>query len=232
MTSAHVFLIVYKIILPIRWVLAVLRPLTSRIILGAYAALKWFHYKRTGHNLPPPQAYKKATVRHYAQTFGLRSFVETGTYLGNMIAATEDLFEQIYSIELSPELWRAAMWRFQHDKRVRILQGDSGSVLPRLLQDIDTPCLFWLDGHYSGGVTACGDTETPIVAELEAVLCHSISTRRHVVLIDDAQCFTGQHGYPTVEELRAIVAERRPELTFEVVDEIIRIHHKYQKVNE
>lgn len=222
MNSVRVFLLFYWCIAPLRWLGSVMRPLTSRLILSVYVLLKPLYVWRTGRSLPPPQAYKKAVVRHYAQTHALRNFIETGTYLGNMIAATKDLFDHTYSIELSPDLWQAATARFAGDIRVKILHGDSGELLPKLLQHIHTPCLFWLDGHYSGGITACGITETPIIAELQAALTHRI--RNHVILIDDAQCFTGEHGYPTLDELRTFVVEQRSDCAFEVMDEIIRIY--------
>jgi hypothetical protein len=48
------------------------------------------------------------------------------------------------------------------------------------------------------------------------------------MLIDDARCFIGPNPvfrhYPTIAELRCYVEERRPDLAFSVVDDIIRIH--------
>ena len=48
-------------------------------------------------------------------------------------------------------------------RRAEILQGDSTDVLPEVVEKMDEPTLFWLDGHYSGGITASGEQETPIV---------------------------------------------------------------------
>ena len=52
---------------------------------------------------------------------------------------------------------------------VTIFQGDSATVLPKLLATIQEPCLFWLDGHYSGGITALGKSITPILDELQTI---------------------------------------------------------------
>jgi hypothetical protein len=49
------------------------------------------------------------------------------------------------------------------------VQGDSGKELPKIVTQLDTPAIFWLDGHYSAGITAKGDTECPIFEELEAI---------------------------------------------------------------
>jgi hypothetical protein len=62
---------------------------------------------------------------------------------------------------------------------------------------------------------------TPILGELEAVLAHPV--KRHVILIDDARDFRHDKGHPTLDELRAFIAARRPELHFEVEDDIIRL---------
>jgi hypothetical protein len=94
-------------------------------------------------------------------------------------------------------------------------------VLLTVLQKLREPTLFWLDGHWSGGITAKGEKETPIVAECEAVLSHPV--RGHVILIDDARCFTGENDYPTVAEMRAL-CERHAAVTFEVDADVIRVH--------
>jgi hypothetical protein len=49
--------------------------------------------------------------------------------------------------------------------------------------------LFWLDGHFCGGVSAHGDKGTPILEELNLILSHRV--KEHVILIDDARLFNG-----------------------------------------
>jgi hypothetical protein len=78
-----------------------------------------------------------------------------------------------------------------------------------------------LDGHYSAGITARGDLDTPIMAELSAICDHPIDG--HVILIDDARCFTGEDDYPTVDEVRDFVASRKPDHGFELALDIMRI---------
>ena len=58
---------------------------------------------------------------------------------------------------------------------------------------------FWLDGHYSAGVTAGAEKDSPISAELDVIHKHSIV--QHVILIDDAHCFDGSNGYPHLDAL-------------------------------
>ena len=171
--------------------------------------------------VPPPPEFKHDTIIAYARRFRLCLLIETGTYFGDTIAATRTFFSEVYSIELSPELYSRAKDRFAADPGVHLIQGDSGRVLPTLLPTITRRPLFWLDGHYSEGYTARGETNTPIRQELEAItaLCPN-----GVVLIDDARHFDGTHSYPTLAELQSLVRQKAPQWSMDVKDGIIRLH--------
>lgn len=171
---------------------------------------------------PLPPLIKQMMVRRYARDFGLSIFVETGTYLGDMVAATMNQFRRVVTIELDPELHSRAVNRFSDEARVSVLRGDSAKVLGEILEGIDEPCLFWLDAHYSDGVTARGEVETPILAELSTVIKNSHSDS--VVLIDDARCFTGANDYPTIQNLEAELVARRPKWRLHLRHDVIRIH--------
>jgi hypothetical protein len=190
------------------------RALTDRALIEAW--------ERSGRPVPPPDAVKQRTVREFGERFGLECFVETGTCLGAMLDAVKGDFKKIYSIELDEALFENAKIRFRAYKHIRLLQGDSGDLLPKILKDVRRPSLFWLDAHYSGGFTAKGKIETPVLRELESVFRHTKSG--NAILIDDARCFSGEHDYPTIEELERFVRGKRPEAVFEVEDDIIRIH--------
>jgi FkbM family methyltransferase len=177
-------------------------------------------WRRAGSPVPPPSVYKQMVVGAYGRRYRLKTLVETGTYYGDMVEAQRRRFGRIISIELSRDLHRLAVDRFANARNVAVLEGDSGELLRHVLADRQEPCLFWLDGHYSEGVTARGDLETPILKELDAILSHD---RRDVVLVDDARCF-GQGDYPSIEGIAEMVADRRPEWSVSVADDVIRIH--------
>ncbi len=165
---------------------------------------------------------KQMTVKAYADKYGADVFVETGTYLGEMLDAVKYSFKKLYSIELSPDLYERTAKKFARHKHITVLEGDSPMVLPEILNQIYEPCLFWLDAHYSEGITVRGDKETPILGELERIFSHPIEG--HIILIDDARFFTGQNDYPALEELKELVLRRYPTFVFDVKDDIIRIH--------
>lgn len=183
---------------------------------------KVFLWKLQGKPIPPPHVVKQEAVKDYARRFNVRILIETGTFMGEMIDAVLNTFSEIVSIEFDPALALRAQKKFSKHSHVRILQGDSGKVLPEIMARINNPCLFWLDAHYSGGVTAKSDLETPIVRELSVLLEHPCLD--HVILIDDAREFTGQNNYPLLEEVRNLIAAKRPDWIMQVKDDIIRIH--------
>jgi hypothetical protein len=181
-------------------------------------------WQKAGRPAPPPHLVKQSILSAYASTFGTVTLIETGTFLGHMVYAMRNRFESIISVELGPDLARRAQRRFRDYPHIQILQGDSGEVLPRLLSNISRPSLFWLDGHYSAGITAQGNSDTPVMIEVEAILEHKITG--HVILIDDARCFNGTQDYPTLDELRELFVRARPGYEFSVLNDVIRIHPK------
>ncbi|MBN1832757.1 MAG: glycosyltransferase [Deltaproteobacteria bacterium] len=184
-------------------------------------------WEAQGRPVPPPDLVKQEIVRSYAQRFSPRILIETGTYLGAMVYAMKDSFKEIYSIELDHELAQRAKELFSPCDHIHIIEGDSGHCLSALLSSIEKPCLFWLDGHYSGGITAKGEWETPIMQELKCIFDHPV--RNHIILIDDARCFTGEQDYPSLEKLKSTVLQRDPDLNVELKDDIIRIHKVIEK---
>lgn len=174
-----------------------------------------------GRPLPGPHAVKARVVREYAERFSPRIMIETGTYHGQMPWAMRRLFDEIHTIELDDRLYKKNIEQFKDFDHIHVHHGDSGTVLGNLLQRINQPCLFWLDGHYSGPGTAKGVAETPIVLELQHVFKHPLKS--HVILIDDAREFNGTHDYPTLDELKQWITQQQPHLDFEVATDIIRL---------
>jgi hypothetical protein len=192
-----------------------------------YWSRKWRHDRDYGRWLasgrPPPRPHgaKQQTLLDYAERYNLRILVETGTFYGDMVHAMKSRFDRIYSIELSPELWREAASGFARYRHIEIIHGDSTIELEKLVKEIERPAMFWLDGHYSMGVTALGEKETPIMEELVHVFSSPVAG--HVILIDDARCFGRNKDFPSLEELQDFVTRQSPHSHFEVGDDIIRI---------
>jgi hypothetical protein len=161
-------------------------------------------------------------LRAYARQYGLRSFVETGTFFGEMVDALKNEFVRIQSIELDEFLYERARKRFLRYPHISILHGDSGAKLPVALAAIEGPTLFWLDAHHSGGITALGDEVSPILRELGHIFQSPING--HMVIIDDARLFGTDPGYPTLDKLRGFVSLKGPHWTVDLTNDVIRIH--------
>lgn len=183
--------------------------------------LVWIFSSKTG---APPHKVKEQAVIEFGREHNLPVLVETGTYLGDMIVATAPHFKKIYSIEIDKILYEKASVKFADSPHIEILLGDSGVVIKNLLPKLSDGVLFWLDGHFSGGVTGRGVLDSPIAQELEAIF--SSPLQQVAILIDDARLFVGTDGYPTINELRNFVEMHKSGWSFELENDIIRIFLK------
>ena len=202
----------------------ILRPFIPQLVLntlkkrqGKRQLNKW---NKKGCPVPPPHIVKQMTIQEYQDKYQYKVLVETGTYMGDMVEAQKKRFRKIYSIELGIDLFDKATKRFKNDKNVTIVQGDSGKVLPDIMLKLNEPAIFWLDGHYSAGITARGDKDCPIFEELDAIF--SKKNFDHILLIDDARCFIGEGDYPTIEELTNYVRNKNEKYQVDVKHDTIR----------
>jgi hypothetical protein len=174
-----------------------------------------------GEPVPPPSCIKRKIIKQYQNKYSYEVFIETGTYLGDTVYTLKNCFKKLYSIELSNDLYSRSKSLFSPYTHISILNGSSYEILPSIIDGLDEPCIFWLDGHYSGGITALGYEVTPIIKELKCILSHKINT--HVILVDDARLFTGSDGYPTLDDIKTIILSY-PDYTISAIDrDIIRI---------
>ena len=195
----------------------------ARVKREMHIKRKFKEWQKSGAHPPMAHLGKRNIVEQYMRNSSLKVFIETGTYKGDMVYGALRYFKDIYSIELDKTLCSRARKKFAGYSNVHILQGQSSEVLPKILSDIDKPCLFWLDAHWSGGSTARAETQTPMMQEMQCILDHPIATE-HVILIDDARCFIGENDYPTIERLERFIRNVCPDWVFEVKDDIIRTH--------
>jgi len=161
---------------------------------------------------------KRDIIYRYQREYQYNVFIETGTFLGFMVYAMLDKFKTIYSVELGLKHFIKAKVKFASHSHVKILQGDSGKVIPKILKNVCEPAIFWLDAHYSGKYTARGDLQCPIYAELDAIVG---SLYHHVILIDDARSFNGTNDFPTIPELKEHMLSLWPGCDINVKNDMI-----------
>jgi hypothetical protein len=176
---------------------------------------------RDGRKGAPPDLIKQRIVRKYRRQYHITVLVETGTYLGDMVYAVRKDFKEIHSIELDRDLFEKAKARFEGYDYIHLYHGNSSDVLKDILGKLHKPCIFWLDAHYSGGITAKGESNTPIEEELNHILGHEYS-KNNVILIDDVRAFNGRNDYPLIETIEIKVRQAGYN-SFHVKDDIARI---------
>ena len=180
-------------------------------------------WAKKGRLKSPPQPFRRKIIKMYAKRFSINIFIETGTYLGNTVNAVKKNFKEIYSIELNKGLYLKAKRRFIKDMHINLILGDSSEKLPEILSKIDSPCLFWLDAHYSGENTSKTNIETPITKELLCILNHP--NKNHIILIDDSHKFIGKNDYPSISKLKEIINQYEQKVLI-IKEDIIRIHNR------
>lgn len=180
-----------------------------------------YEWEKQGKTAPPPHIIKQKAILQAKKASGYNILIETGTYLGEMIESQKNTFRIIYSIELGHDLHIAAKAKFKKEAHINLLEGDSGKILKVLMPQIKEPAIFWLDGHYSGGITAKGDKDCPIFEELTAIL--NADKLPHILMIDDARLFNGADGYPTVAELNSFIRTFTTAFKQEIENDIISI---------
>jgi hypothetical protein len=125
--------------------------------------------------------YKRDLLIDYAQKNDLRIFVETGTCGGETIQHLLPHFDELYSIELEPDIFASGCRRFLGNSKVHLIEGDSAIELPKLLPLINEPALYWLDAHTDATHNGLG-TDNPLMAELHAIISQK---KEGIVLVDD-----------------------------------------------
>lgn len=168
---------------------------------------KWPKYDKTG-------SLDKNFCKKLKQFFDIDIFIETGTYSGETTRVGQGIFKEVYSIELSKELYSEAENNFNNFSNVFLYLGSSDEILYKILPEIKEKerVLFYLDAHYSGGVTACngninnGAASNPILKELRAI--KNCGIKNAIILIDDLRGFYAPpQNAPTLKEIKKTIKE-------------------------
>ena len=133
-------------------------------------------------------------VQTLKQSLPVSTFVETGTFKGETTRSVVPFFDQIYTVELSPELMETTGAKLSEFDNVQMIHGSSPQVLSSLQSKLaDKSVVYWLDAHWCGATTAGKDNECPLLHEINAL---GQLNDQSVVLIDDARLFLAPPPYP------------------------------------
>jgi hypothetical protein len=155
---------------------------------------------------PLPPVIKLEVLKRWG---GRRTWIETGTFLGQTTLALSEFASSVITIEPDTKLYNTAVKNYGHVENITFIHGLSEDKLPEILESVTTYDLsdvsFWLDGHYSAGVTFKGPVDTPIENELDAISTFSSKLGDITVFVDDVRCFNPENleyaTYPKIDHL-------------------------------
>lgn len=119
----------------------------------------------------------RSVFPYLAETFGLKTFIETGTGNGETLAFMALKFDNLYSFETNDFKYEVARDMFQFVPKIHLLH-ESSSHLGELLKSLPvTPTMFYLDAH---GIP--GEDDGPLAEEIRAIQAYRPDG---LVVIDD-----------------------------------------------
>ena len=174
--------------------------------IGFEQSKRSLNWVQRGFDSPAPNFVKWNVMMRWGSK---GTWIETGTYLGETTDFLSQFAAKVISIEPSSALALGAKKRFKNRNTISIVQGTSEDVLREVLIGLDknskNDINFWLDGHYSEGITYLGKIECPVIQELEIIESFLEGHCEVTVLIDDVRSFspTGENrnGYPSLTYL-------------------------------
>ena len=171
-------------------------PLLPFIFLDRLRWLaEWYFVRKCSS--PPPHFIKQSLLLRHGINDSI--WVETGTYLGYTTKFLSENFRYVHSIEPSKKCLRIARRNLRFSKNVTLHEGTSELCLESICSSLKGDICFWLDGHYSEGITFKGVVDTPIVFELETIKKYLSNFSNTVILIDDIRLSHIEKGkYPSL----------------------------------
>ena len=155
--------------------------------------LDWYFFKKCSP--PPPHFIKQSLLLRHGINKSV--WVETGTYLGQTTKFLSENFRFVHSIEPSKKCIRIAKRNLRFSKNVALYEGTSELCLETICSSLKGDICFWLDGHYSEGITFKGIVDTPILFELNTIKKYLGNFSNTVILIDDIRTsHIDKNNYP------------------------------------
>jgi len=148
-------------------------------------------------------------------------FIETGTYYGATTINASQVFNEIYTVELSDYLFEKNLTKFKAYPSIHAFRGRSEKFLENILATLkDKKMVFWLDAHYSGGETSFADKFTPIIEEISAIEKSGI--KNSIILVDDIRYFYQEYApYPPLVEIINLILEISDTYQFAVLGDTL-----------
>ncbi|WP_374823645.1 hypothetical protein [Aerosakkonema sp. BLCC-F183] len=126
-------------------------------------------------------------VAQLGAEFRIINFVETGTAYGGTALWASQQFKNVFTVEYCQEIYEQTVKNFHHIENIEFRFGDSRTELTKIVTRLESASFFWLDAHWSGGITYGENDECPLLEEIDII---NKSEFENFILIDDARLFT------------------------------------------
>ncbi|PJD96262.1 MAG: hypothetical protein CK425_06115 [Parachlamydia sp.] len=127
--------------------------------------------------------FNRDDLNKLKNSFGIHSFIETGTAGGETTELAAKLFPEVHSIEIYENNHLIAKKRLSRYPNVYLYLGDTSLMLKDLINHSHSKRLYWLDAHCSGEGTGGIPGFSPIENELNIIKAYG--SEEDVILIDD-----------------------------------------------
>jgi hypothetical protein len=186
----------------------------------------------SGRPAPPPPIVKHIIISSVALLCSSDILVETGTYTGMTTHIMSKLFAKLITLEASEELYNLAKRRFASKAHITCIHEHSlAKAHQDILNEMSLLCpenphqakvLFWLDAHYSGGITSMDGGLCPLLQEVEYI---TEAHPKSALLIDDLRLILSREtGYPSLDDLGFLLKKTHRLSTMS--DTIVAIPHE------
>lgn len=146
-------------------------------------------------------------------------FIETGTYKGGSVELALDCnFNKIYSLDISTQHKLECQTKFEsqiRNKQIELLFGDTINELPKIINQLTEPALFWLDAHFDVHADVRGKYDCPIIQELDII--KTSKSNLHTIMIDDLRIFKNQTDWGVgiyIQDIEKKLKEINPSYQF------------------
>jgi hypothetical protein len=148
-----------------------------------------------------PNWRKRKVLKEILSSKMIKTFVETGTYLGLTSKVASRIVLHVYTIELSKILFTSNLKKYSNYKNISFMYGQSEHELQKVLNmDLSFPICFFLDAHFSEGLTQKSNRESALELEVKSIL-NFVRDFPTVVIIDDFVALNGTNGYLSLDDV-------------------------------
>lgn len=133
-------------------------------------------------------------IKNVIDFYRINSFVETGTGNAEVVRDVSSIQDDLdtHTIEIIEPLYNRNMTSYGYLKNVNWYLGSSINVLPKIIPDLKSNTLFWMDAHFPGADFGFAsyedekdyDKRLPLKKELETILKYK-DIKNDIFVIDD-----------------------------------------------